>query len=198
MKFYKPVILFVGAALFAGAVCSADAVPTEKKVDSVQSEKTADAGKPKRVRRDIPWVSLAHQRALRAQAEGIQTKPEETKKGGYLSTLTKDSAPELTADKFKYADDNSGKLVATGDVRIYDKNYEAFSDKVEFSQNEGYARTSGNVRLSDTRYRAGAGTILELNSAQLAQTQAQLNYSQAIYDYLSAKAEYDRLIGREE
>ena len=159
VKFYKPVILFVGAALFAGAVCSADAVPTEKKVDSVQSEKTADAGKPKRVRRDIPWVSLAHQRALRAQAEGIQTKPEETKKGGYLSTLTKDSAPELTADKFKYADDNSGKLVATGDVRIYDKNYEAFSDKVEFSQNEGYALTSGNVRLSDTRYRIAAEDI---------------------------------------
>ncbi|WP_418990894.1 TolC family protein [Alistipes sp.] len=51
--------------------------------------------------------------------------------------------------------------------------------------------------ISDTRYRAGAGTILELNSAQLAQTQAQLSYSQAIYDYLSAKAEYDRIVGRE-
>lgn len=52
-------------------------------------------------------------------------------------------------------------------------------------------------KISDTRYRAGAGTILELNSAQLAQTQAQLNFSQAIYDYLSAKAEYDRIVGRE-
>ena len=51
--------------------------------------------------------------------------------------------------------------------------------------------------LSDTRYRAGAGTILELNSAQLAQTQAQLNYSQAIFDYLTAKAEYDRIVGKE-
>ena len=51
--------------------------------------------------------------------------------------------------------------------------------------------------ISDTRYRAGAGTILELNSAQLAQTQAQLNYSQAIFDYLTAKAEYDRIVGRE-
>ena len=49
----------------------------------------------------------------------------------------------------------------------------------------------------DTRYRAGAGTILELNSAQLAQTQAQLNYSQAIFDYLTAKAEYDRIVGKE-
>ena len=53
-------------------------------------------------------------------------------------------------------------------------------------------------RISDTRYRAGTGTILELNSAQLAQTQAQLNFSQAIYDYLAAKAEYDRIVGREE
>lgn len=53
-------------------------------------------------------------------------------------------------------------------------------------------------RISDTRYRAGAGTILELNSAQLAQTQAQLNFSQAIYDYLTAKAEYDRIVGREQ
>ena len=51
--------------------------------------------------------------------------------------------------------------------------------------------------ISDTRYRAGAGTILELNSAQLAQTQAQLNYSQAIFDYLTAKAEYDRIVGKE-
>ena len=52
-------------------------------------------------------------------------------------------------------------------------------------------------KISDTRYRAGAGTILELNSAQLSQTQAQLNFSQSIYDYLSAKAEYDRIVGRE-
>jgi len=51
--------------------------------------------------------------------------------------------------------------------------------------------------IADTRYRAGAGMILELNSAQLAQTQAQLGFSQAIYDYLAAKAEYDRIVGRE-
>ena len=42
-------------------------------------------------------------------------------------------------------------------------------------------------KISDTRYRAGAGTILELNSAQLSQTQAQLNFSQAIFDYLTPK-----------
>ncbi|MBQ8863285.1 MAG: TolC family protein [Rikenellaceae bacterium] len=52
--------------------------------------------------------------------------------------------------------------------------------------------------ISQTRYTAGAGTILEVNSAELQLTQSRLNYSQAIYDYLSAKAEYDKIIGKEE
>lgn len=49
--------------------------------------------------------------------------------------------------------------------------------------------------ISLTRYNAGAGTILELNSAQLSMTQAQLQYSQSIYDYLSAQAEYEKVLG---
>lgn len=52
--------------------------------------------------------------------------------------------------------------------------------------------------ISYTRYGAGAGTILELNSAQLQLTQAQLNYSQSIYDYLTSKAEYDKVAGTDE
>lgn len=66
-----------------------------------------------------------------------------------------------------------------------------------FAQERTVEQARKAYSISDTRYRAGAGTILELNSAQLAQTQAQLNFSQAIYDYLSAKAEYDRIVGRE-
>lgn len=66
-----------------------------------------------------------------------------------------------------------------------------------FAQEKTVEQARKAYRISDARYRAGAGTILELNSAQLAQTQAELNFSQAIYDYLTAKAEYDRLAGRE-
>lgn len=51
--------------------------------------------------------------------------------------------------------------------------------------------------ISYTRYEAGAGTILELNSAQLSLTQAQLNYSQSIYDYLAAHADYEKTLGTE-
>lgn len=51
--------------------------------------------------------------------------------------------------------------------------------------------------ISYTRYSAGAGTILELNNSLLTLTQAQLNYSQAIYDYLSAHAAYEKALGVE-
>ena len=51
--------------------------------------------------------------------------------------------------------------------------------------------------ISKVRYEGGAGTILELNSSQLSLTQAKLNHSQAIYDYLSAQADYDKTVGKE-
>lgn len=52
--------------------------------------------------------------------------------------------------------------------------------------------------ISLTRYNAGAGTIIELNTAQLSLTQAQLSYSQSIYNYLAAHAEYEKSLGVED
>lgn len=49
--------------------------------------------------------------------------------------------------------------------------------------------------IAEVRYNAGAGTILELNSSELSLTQARLNYSQAIYDYLAARADYEKILG---
>ena len=44
---------------------------------------------------------------------------------------------------------------------------------------------------------SGRGTILELNSAEVALTQARLTYAQSIYDYLTAKADLDKLQGKD-
>ncbi len=66
-----------------------------------------------------------------------------------------------------------------------------------FSEEATMAQATKAYNISKTRYDAGVGTMLELNSAQLSQTQASLNYSQAIYDYLSAKADYDQITGKE-
>jgi outer membrane protein TolC len=51
--------------------------------------------------------------------------------------------------------------------------------------------------ISKTRFEAGAGTMLEVNQAELNTTQAKLNHSQAIYDYLAAMADYEKVIGKE-
>ncbi len=49
--------------------------------------------------------------------------------------------------------------------------------------------------IARTRFDAGAGTMLEVNQAQLNVTQSRLNHTQAIYDLLAARADYDRVVG---
>lgn len=49
--------------------------------------------------------------------------------------------------------------------------------------------------ISDKRYQVGGGTMLELNSAELALTQSKLTYCQSIYDYLTAKSNLDYVLG---
>jgi outer membrane protein TolC len=43
----------------------------------------------------------------------------------------------------------------------------------------------------------GKGTILELNDSEIALIQAQLAYNQSIFDYLTAKADLDKVLGKE-
>ncbi len=66
-----------------------------------------------------------------------------------------------------------------------------------FAQQQTVDQAVKAYDISNTRYNAGAGTMLELNTARLTMTQAELNLSQAIYDMLVAKAEYDRILGAE-
>lgn len=52
-------------------------------------------------------------------------------------------------------------------------------------------------KIAKTRFETGAGTIVEVNTAQMALLQADLNYSQSIYDYMSAQADFDQVNGQE-
>jgi outer membrane protein TolC len=60
------------------------------------------------------------------------------------------------------------------------------------------AQAEKGYRIAKTRFDVEAGTMVELNSAQMALLQADLNYSQSIFDYLSAQADYDRILGNED
>jgi len=53
-----------------------------------------------------------------------------------------------------------------------------------------------NFRLSQGRFDAGVGTIIELTDAQLALTQAQSTQAQALTDYRNAIAQLERNLGR--
>ncbi|MDR2811111.1 MAG: TolC family protein [Tannerellaceae bacterium] len=51
--------------------------------------------------------------------------------------------------------------------------------------------------IARKRYDVGAGTLLEMNDAELAQTQARLNFNQAIYDYMTAQSELEKTLGKQ-
>lgn len=53
-------------------------------------------------------------------------------------------------------------------------------------------------KIAKTRYDVGAGTIVELNSAQMSLLQSNLSYSQSIYDYMSARADFEKVLGSPE
>src|SRR5205823_14763001 len=50
-------------------------------------------------------------------------------------------------------------------------------------------------RVTQERYRLGAGTLLDLLTAQANETQAEVNQVQARYDYLIARAQVQALVG---
>ena len=60
---------------------------------------------------------------------------------------------------------------------------------------KGVEQAERGYQIAQKRYDTGAGTLLELNDAELALTQARLNFNQSIYDYVVAKSELEKVLG---
>ena len=60
---------------------------------------------------------------------------------------------------------------------------------------KGVDQAERGCLIAQKRYDTGAGTLLEVNDADFALTQARLNQNQAVYDYMVAKAELEKLLG---
>lgn len=82
----------------------------------------------------------------------------------------------------------TGAHSVVGNLKQARKRVEGQQKTVE-SAERGY-------KIATARFLASAATQLEVNDAQLALDQARINRIQAIYDYLVAATELDRLIGR--
>ncbi|MDD3320959.1 MAG: TolC family protein [Paludibacter sp.] len=68
--------------------------------------------------------------------------------------------------------------------------------KIE-SNNEGLKQAEKALSISQKMYDVGMATYLDLNNAELAYINAGLSYNQSIYDYLSAKADLEKMLGKE-
>jgi outer membrane protein len=65
------------------------------------------------------------------------------------------------------------------------------------SNKESVKQAEKGCLIAQKRYEVGKGTILELNDSELALTQSKLSYNQSIFDYLSAKADLEKVLGKD-
>ncbi|MDH6533640.1 TolC family protein [Parabacteroides sp. 52] len=80
-------------------------------------------------------------------------------------------------------------------VRQYMDNMNTCIKRFEAAK-KGVEQAVRGYAITQKRYDTGAGTLLEMNDAELAMTQAKLNYNQAIYDYMVAKSDLEKTLGK--
>lgn len=68
--------------------------------------------------------------------------------------------------------------------------------KIE-SNKEGLRQAEKAVSISTKMYEVGSSTYLDLSNSELAYIQAGLMYNQSIFDYLSAKSDLEKLLGKD-
>lgn len=62
---------------------------------------------------------------------------------------------------------------------------------------DAISQAERGYEIAKVRYQTSSGTILELNDSELSMTQANLNYQQSLYDFLTAQTNLEKVLGRE-
>ena len=65
------------------------------------------------------------------------------------------------------------------------------------SQEKNVEQAEESLRIANLNYTEGLITVLDVSAAQTALTQARVNYSQAVYDFFVAVADFERSLGVE-
>lgn len=111
--------------------------------------------------------------------------------GGQKRNNIKQSEIQLLQMKYQRKDIERGlKLSVKNNIEMMNKSIEqvvATESSVEQAK-KGY-------EITQKRYDTGMGTIVDVNAAALAVTSAELQYRNAIYDYLAAKADLEKTLG---
>ncbi len=76
-------------------------------------------------------------------------------------------------------------------------NYDLMAKSVEqvAAAESAVGQARKGYQITQKRYETGMGTIVDVNAAALAVTSAELQYRNAIYEYLSAKSDLEKILG---
>ncbi len=157
--------------------------------------------------RRLPVVSLVGQYQLQTQAQRFKffdaSWPSASFAGAQVTVPLFSGSSNLAKIKqAKLAHEQSGIVLTDAyetlktEVRQVVANLQ---ETFERMQTQEQVRTTAreSYTIVQYRYQKGVTSRLELTDAELALTTAQLNYLEAVYDYLSARIELDRTVGRQ-
>ena len=118
------------------------------------------------------------------------------------------SIPIFKASNFTSLKSNKIQLYQLAETRVntermlnmqaqsFIDNMTASSEQLS-SNKEAVRLAEKGVEISQKRYDIGNGTILELTNSQVQLTNTRLSYNNTIYDYLVAKSELNKVLGKE-
>ena len=109
--------------------------------------------------------------------------------------MYKEKQLKIQIDELRYQRDNLRRSLEM-QVITYMDNIKKAIEKIG-SNKEGLRQAEKAVVISQKRYEVGSGTYLDITTSELAYIQAGLSYNQSIYDYLSAKADLEKLLGKD-
>ncbi|MDD3789818.1 MAG: TolC family protein [Petrimonas sp.] len=111
--------------------------------------------------------------------------------GGQRYNNMKQSELQLSQLQYQRLDlERNLKLAVKNNIDLIQKNIE----QVVATQSAVRQAKKGYL-ITQKRYETGLGTIVDVNAAALAVTNAELQYRNAIYDYLAAKTDLEKVLG---
>ena len=101
---------------------------------------------------------------------------------------------QIQQDELKIQRENLKRSVDLQVINSID-NIKKSIKKIE-SNKDGLKQAEKALSISQKMYEVGVATYLDLNNTELAYINSGLSYNQSIFDYLSAKADLEKLLGK--
>jgi len=102
---------------------------------------------------------------------------------------------QIQLDELQYQRQNLQRSLEFQTITYLDNIKKAMEKIV--SNKEGLRQAEKAVMISQKRYEVGSGTYLDFTNSELSYIQAGLSYNQSIFEYLTAKSDLEKLLGKD-